>query len=206
MRRAYAALGQHPIRPHIVVAPDGAIAVEACETHRRRPSGRRCPFRTLGQKPGQRTRGMPSPQRQASQARRIDAANPRQQFYPPRFRRDVIDERRLHIDLRRVSQLPGQAPGVEPIAAGDSSKPGRQQFLAIGARRDRKPAPGHHPAAWSVAPALRRPADWVIDTSGRMRSSPKHCRSRRSLPDTIACSAAVSISRKIRAVTPAVSA
>ncbi len=99
---------------------------------------------------------MPPRQRQAPQARRINAANSSQQFCPPHFRHGVIDERRLRIALRRVSQLLGQSQGVQALAAGNSPKPGRQQFVAIGARGDR--AGGTEPSSSRRPRRRSRPA------------------------------------------------
>ena len=92
--------------------------------------------------------------------------------------------------------------------ARSGRRPARAMMGAI--RRERgagRPEGGARasPRARNDAPAPPSPGGCVIATSGRTRPSPKLCKSIRSLPDRIASSAAASISRKIRAVTPAVS-
>lgn len=117
---------------------------------------------------------MPPGERQAPQAGRIDAADRRQPFYLVARRRDVVDQDRQRLVIGAGDEDAAQAGRVQAIAARDASKPGRQQFVAIRARDDRKAARTHHRTAICGADrAGRRPADCVIETSGKMRSSPK---------------------------------
>ena len=86
-------------------------------------------------------------------------------------RRGVVDRDPARVAFAVREEGADQAVRVETVAASDPPEPGRQQFVAIGARRDRKAA--HHPAARSAAFPARRPVVCVIETSGRMMSSPK---------------------------------
>ena len=104
----------------------------------------------------------------APDRRRRPAPNTRSPLLAARRRRSKSCARR---PPRPRAEGVNQAFSVEPVTASDPPEPGRQQFVAIGARGDRKAA--HHPAARSAALPARRPAVCVIETSGRMRSSPK---------------------------------
>ena len=117
--------------------------------------------------------GAPPRERQARRALWIDAAGLRPRQDARARRRDVVDRNVARLACGACGEGADQTGRVEPVAASDPPEPGREQFVAIGSRRDRKAVPGHHPAARSAASPPRRPAGCVIDTSGRMRSSPK---------------------------------
>lgn len=113
-------------------------------------------------------------ERQTPQAVRIDAADRRQQLHLVGRQRDIIGQDRRSLALAAGDEDAAQAAGVQAIATSDTPEPGREQFIAIGARDDRQAARAHHRAAVGDADRVaRRPADGVIETSGRMRSSPK---------------------------------
>ena len=211
MRRANATLRQAPARPTIAVTAGGAIGGETGETDGRGRPRHDGPRRrqTAIQEPGERASGMPLRQRHAAQSRGVDRGSPGPERDLAQARRNIVDRR-----SRRVEGIVGsgkagrQGRRIQTVAAGDATEPGRQRFVAKGSRRDGKTPRAHQRrAAWDPGRPARRSAACVIETSGRTRSSPaKLSRSSRSLPDRIAVTAAVSIKRKIRAVTPSVRA
>ena len=176
MRRANAALGQEPARPTIAVMASGPIGVETGETDGRgrpRHDGPRR-RRTTIQKPGKRPSGMPLRQRHAAQSRGIDGASPRPKRDLVRARRNIVDRR-----SRRVEGIVGggkagrQGRRIQTVSAGDATEPRRQRFVAKGTRRDGKTPRAHQRrAACDPGRPARRSAACVIETSGRMRSSP----------------------------------
>ena len=159
MRRTDTALGQHPVRPQILVAPGGAIGLEAGATGRRRARGHRRPGRALAQKPTFWTPGASPCERQARQAGRIDAAGPRPRHGVFLRRRGVVDRNAARGAFAVRGEGAEQAGGVEPIAAGDPPEPGREELVTIGARRDwrRRPSIIPPPAAllsWRAVPRI----------------------------------------------------
>ena len=173
MRGADAALRQHPIRPQMLVAPGGAIGLEAGAADRRRPREPSAP--RAG--PGSRTRTFGRPGRRRASVKR-DA---RSGSTPQACAQDAMSSRggaASSIGMSRARRLPRPRRGRRPSRqrrVHSGRRPARARTRAV--RRDRGAArpegAPHHPAARSAAFPARRPAVCVIDTSGRMRSSPK---------------------------------